>query len=450
VSQQQIVLTAPQRAFVNSKARYPAFVGSWGCGKTMCGILRGLGLSETFPNNLGLIVRKKFTDLRDSTLKDFERYTGLSVRKDDKEVKLPNKSVIMFRHGEELSGLQNVNLGWFMIEQTEEFDTSEQFDLLRGRLRRAECPVRQGMVIANTNGHNWIWDAWKRRKLPEHELVEANIEDVRGYIPADTIADWERMQVENPRKYNRYVLNSWEDYDLEGAFYAALMSDALKEGRVGIDTLYESAAPVYTFWDLGLRASDTTAIWFAQFVRDEIWLIDYYENHSEGMGHYVKVIGERPYNYGAHYLPPDAVARMQGEVVQTRLQIIQTLRPQDIFHVVEREPREVGIEAVRGLLHKCKFGSRCAAGVDALNHYQKKKNEILSTEARPAFAPEPLHDWSSNGADAFRYLAIQYRYGQIDDKPLGYPYPMLVADEEGDASRTWNPMTDGLLAGSRR
>lgn len=389
----------------------------------MCGILRGMQLSESFPGNLGLITRKRFTDLRDSTLKDFERYTGLSVNKGDKEVTLSNGSVIMFRHGEELSGLQNVNLGWFMIEQGEEFETPEQFDLLRGRLRRQESLIRQGMVIANTAGHNWIWDRWKNKQLEGYELTEASIKDNEEHLPADTLADWERLRIESPKKYNRYVLNSWEDYDLEGAFYAGLMSDALKQGRIALVNLHVKDQPVYTFWDLGVRATDTTAIWCAQFVKDEIRIIDYYENYGEGMDHYAAWLQAQPYIYAADYLPHDAKNRLQGRTITTRLEILQSLRRNPV-NIVQDHAVIDGIEAVRGILHKCKFDVKCSVGVNCLNHYKRKKNDVLSSDDRPVFQAEPLHDWASNGSDAFRYLAIAYRYEDIGGDVLGFNGPL--------------------------
>lgn len=443
VKEQTIVLNTKQRQFCNSPARYPAFVGGWGCGKTMCGILRGLLLSETYSGNLGLIVRKKFTDLRDSTLKDFERYTGLTVKKDSKEVTLSNGSVIMFRHGEELSGLQNVNLGWFMIEQAEEFETAEQFDLLRGRLRREESKIRQGMVIANTAGHNWIWDRWKNKQLDGYALTEANVLDCQEHLPKDTLADWERLRVESLRKYNRFVLNSWEDYDLEGAFYASLMSDALKDGRVGLQNLWVKDQPVYTFWDLGVRASDTTAIWFAQFTKDEIRLIDYYENYGEGIDHYAGVLQSKPYVYGSDYLPHDAKNRLQGRTIETRLEILQSLRHNPVVIVQDHFIID-GIETVRGILHKCKFDDKCKVGVDCLNHYKRKKNDVLSTDDKPVFAAEPLHDWSSNGADSFRYLSIAYRYEQIGGEVLGFT-GAVKSDHNRQERYDYEPMSLGRL-----
>jgi hypothetical protein len=207
-------------------------VAAWGTGKTMCLILKAMDLSIRYPNNLGLIVRKNFTDLKDSTMKDFHRYTGIKVPT-SKDVLLPNGSEIMFRHMDELSGVvQNVNLGFFAIEQMEEFDTAEEFDLLDGRLRREGC-FRQGFGIANTNGHNWVWRKWKNERGPDYlcdkilpcefdglgysgfaELIEAKTFD-NPYLPPDFIGSLKIKQETNPSAYRRYVENSWEDTDMD-------------------------------------------------------------------------------------------------------------------------------------------------------------------------------------------------------------------------------------------
>ena len=225
-----VKLTPFQMEFFKSKSRYPAMVAGWGTGKTMCGILKAMDLSITYPHNLGLVVRKNFTDLKDSTMKDFHRYTGIRVPS-SKDVKLPNGSEIMFRHMDELSGIvQNVNLGWFFIEQMEEFDTSLEFDLLDGRLRRENC-FRQGFGIANTNGHNWVWRRWKNKSGTEYmcdlplppdfdgmgydgyaSLVEAKTFD-NPHLPPDFIGALKIKKEVNPSQYRRYVENSWEDTD---------------------------------------------------------------------------------------------------------------------------------------------------------------------------------------------------------------------------------------------
>jgi len=219
-----------QEGFLNTDARYPAFIAAWGTGKTLFALLRGLRLSA-IPNNLGLIVRKEFTDLRDSTIKDFEDYTGLKLNS-DKNVVLPNGSMIMFRHGKELDVLKNINLGWFLIEQAEEFDTAEQFQYLRGRLRRS-VPYQCGMVIGNVKGHNWIWRLWKANPPSnDYKLWEATTFDNADNLPASYIKDLETMKKESPVHYNRFVSNSWDE--LEEGDIVILFSDIIESQKVHI------------------------------------------------------------------------------------------------------------------------------------------------------------------------------------------------------------------------
>ena len=209
----QVDLEPYQCDFFESTDRFPAMIAAWGTGKTMCALQKGILLSEFYENNLGCIIRSKFTDLRDSTMKDFTRYTGIHVPQGTKEAKV-GTSTILFRHAKELSGLQNVNLGWFYIEQAEEFPSDTQFTLLRGRLRRELKPnldypihedsefygllkalkdapggLRQGMVIANSNGHNWCWKKWIKSAQEGYKCIEATTFDNWANLPEDFIAD---------------------------------------------------------------------------------------------------------------------------------------------------------------------------------------------------------------------------------------------------------------------
>jgi hypothetical protein len=114
---------------------------------------------------------------------------------------------------EEIHGVvQNMNLGWFWIEQAEELDTAQQFDVLRGRLRR-EVKRRTGFITANTNGHNWVYNHWKIGKDADFELFEATSFDAEKYLPADSIADWKKLEAPSPNIYRRFVLNSWDESD---------------------------------------------------------------------------------------------------------------------------------------------------------------------------------------------------------------------------------------------
>lgn len=206
-------LIVPQSRFILSKKRYPAYVAAWGTGKTTAGIGRLMRLAE-YPNNLILVGRKEFTDLKDSTIKDFEDYTGLKVNS-QREVVLSNGTVIMFRHLEELHNIQNINLGAFWIEQAEELETDGIFFKLHGRLRR-NVEERSGFITANTNGHNWIYKLWKaQHDDADYDLYEATSFDAAAHLPADTLESWKKLEAKAPKVYARFVMNSWDEADTQ-------------------------------------------------------------------------------------------------------------------------------------------------------------------------------------------------------------------------------------------
>ena len=75
----KFILRPYQERFIDSMKRYPALIAGIGTGKTFAAIMKSVLLSNKYPGNLGLVVRKEFTDLRDSTMKDFEKYTGMKI-----------------------------------------------------------------------------------------------------------------------------------------------------------------------------------------------------------------------------------------------------------------------------------------------------------------------------------------------------------------------------------
>src|SRR6185295_19624149 len=78
------------------------------------------------------------------------------------------------------------------------------------------------------------------------------------------------------------------------------------DGRI-TGVAYDDAAPVHTAWDIGYR--DDTAIWFYQVVRNEIHVIDYHASSGQTIAFYTKLVSDKPYRYGQHWLPHDARAK---------------------------------------------------------------------------------------------------------------------------------------------
>ncbi len=205
----KIALKKYQDQFVYSESPHPAIVSGWGTGKSLCLILRVLRLCEQYPNNLALIVRREYVDLKDSTIRDFELYTGLKVGS-DKDVVLSNGSRIMFRHGSELNTLQNINLGVCGIEQAEEFDDDSQWFILFGRMRRKDCGNPSLFLIANANGDDWINKLWGTNSAPGYELYEATTYDNADVLPQSFLDSLETLKTQKPNVYQQYVMNSRE------------------------------------------------------------------------------------------------------------------------------------------------------------------------------------------------------------------------------------------------
>ena len=155
--------------------------------------------------------------MRDSTVHDFEKYTGLTVNS-QREVTLSNGSTIMFRHIEELNNIQNINLGWFGLEQADELDTDKEFFMLFGRLRRSVEPSsyfkslglaeRSGFVIGNAGDH-WGKKLWKQGALEGSECIEATTYDNADVLPKDFLDSLNVLKTQKPEIYKQFVLNDW-------------------------------------------------------------------------------------------------------------------------------------------------------------------------------------------------------------------------------------------------
>ena len=187
---------------------------------------------------------------------------------------------------------------------------------------------------------------------------------------------------------------------VRGAYYAKQLRTARADGRI-ISVPFAAGHEVYTFWDLGM--DDSTSIWFMQAIGRELRFIDYYEAQGEGLAHYARVLKERPYVYGDHYMPHDADVRELGTGT-SRKATAENLGIRPVIVVQRaRDTQAVlsGIEAARNIMSRCWFDERkCARGLSALEGYQAEYDET-----NKKLADHPLHNWCSHGADAFRTCA---------------------------------------------
>lgn len=179
----------------------------------------------------------------------------------------------------------------------------------------------------------------------------------------------------------------------------------------------QSESPVHTAWDIGI--GDSTAIWLWQRIGAEVHLVGYMEDSGNGLPYYAAKLKDWAVRqravFGSHYGPHDLAQRE----FSSGMGRVDTAREHGIeFVVLPRTEIEDGIHAARMLFPRCYFDAdACEAGVSALTHYRRDYNQRLGE-----FRATPVHDWSSHGADAFRYLAMAYnRSSPRAREPIKYP-----------------------------
>ena len=266
-------------------------------------------------------------------------------------------------------------------------------------------------VFAGTiKGKDHLYRTWEATK--DDPTWFSLWQDVKGSLATEdgiTIQLLKQAMADDEDQIRKGLM-SQDEYDQEwflsptaaikGAIFAAELAAARSQGRI-TRVPYEPRLPVDTDWDLGFGAKgDSTAVWFSQSLRaGEVRVIDYLEGQGEGMPHYVAKLKAKPYVYGQHWAPHDIV--VQEMTGKSRLETAQALGI--TFQICPNIGLEDGIHAARLTMSRCWFDAdKCARGLEALMHYKRDWNSRLNE-----FKTEPVHDWASHGADAFRYLAVR-------------------------------------------
>ncbi len=230
-----------------------------------------------------------------------------------------------------------------------------------------------------------------------------------SYLDNPWLSDELRAQIDEMREkdYQSYlhVFEGETTSAVTGAVYGDEMTQAVAEDRIG-SVVYDRSRPVDTFWDLGF--GDETAIWFAQVNNGRYNVIDYLQGHGKTIEHYLIQLQSRGYVYRTDWLPHDGVdtiihARLAGGDRSQSIEQIMRNAGRNV-RIVPKMHVNTGILAVRRIFPNCWFDeAKCRDGLKALKSYQWGK-----PSASGVAKGEPLHDWASHAADAFRSLAVAH------------------------------------------
>lgn len=246
-----------QQEFVHSPAKYAAYIGGVGAGKTYAGIARGLRLSlqpkphESFHAPRGVIAASSYPVLNDviiPTLQELIGTTGLAdwskdYKKQLRELTLINGAVIRLRSLDKPDWMRGPEYSWFFIDEGRNVGM-DAWKVLTGRLRQKGYS-QSGFVCSTPNGYDWMWRVF-------HEDSEARVPGAVWYNAPTT---------ENKHLPDGYIENLQANYsgrfyeqEVEGRFVGLVEGGVLpywdpQEHLVPLE--YDPELPLYSGWDFG-------------------------------------------------------------------------------------------------------------------------------------------------------------------------------------------------------
>jgi hypothetical protein len=326
--------------------------------------------------------------------------------------------------------------GIAVIESTAEGAFGLFWDLCEPAMKRAEAKTPE--TVLDWRLHFFPWYESDDYELSEADTALVDIpEKLRGYFakleaelaiklrPGQRAWYAKTMETLGKKMRQEYPSTPKEAFEqaIEGAVYGDQMTKLREQNRLGVVPL-DINYPVNTFWDFGVADSNT--IWFHQQVGLQHRWFYYVEGSGKGLRHWWLDVCEKHrnrhgYKWGRHYLPHDAEAEILGEVVTTKRRILEGLgMGKDGRGSIVVVPRVAtisqGIELTRSKLAGNHWfydhtpdeenGDDMGAklGIKCLDGYQYEWDD-----KRGVWSNQPLHNWASHGADAWRQFAQGYQ-----------------------------------------
>ncbi len=400
---------APRYAFMPfhaRKERWAVIVAHRRCGKTVACIndlIRAAGTIQKRDGRFAYIA-PFFNQAKDVAWLYLKHYAEplLAGQPNETELRvdLTNGSRIRLYGADNQDRLRGIYLDGVVLDEYADMAPS-----LWGQVIRPLLSDRQGWAtfIGTPRGRNQFWDIYDAAQDdPDWFKTRLRASETK-ILPGAELEDNRRTMT--PEQYEQEFECSFEAAIL-GAYFGKEMAEAERAGR--ITNVEPIEAPVNTAWDLGI--GDSTAVWFWQVAGSEIRVVDYYENHGFGLDHYAKVIAGKPYAHGQDWVPHDAMVRELG-TGRTRVETMKELGLKPCL--VPGHKLMDGINAARLTFPRIWFnGVRCASGLESLRQYRADYDEKTK-----AFRDQPKHDWTSHGADAFRYMAMAWREAVPEPAP---------------------------------
>lgn len=324
---------------------------------------------------------------------------GVNFREHQQQIDLPNGGRILIASGEQYDRLRGLYLDCAIVDEAADCP-----DALITKVLMPALLDRDGklILIGTVKGRGPFWRMYEKALESPDWYAARFLPSDTGVIPPDALA-----RIRGELSESEYAQEFLCDPSaaIKGAYWARELRQAEEDGRV-CRVPHDPRIPVTVALDLGM--ADSTAIWIAQLhTGGEIRLLEYREYQNTSFVQILRELEALPYRI-AHWVGPHDLRVREYTSGQSRMDAAAELGI--IFDVAPRLPVIEGIEAVRVAIPRMVFdASKCRAGLDALALYRSKWDETHRVLSR-----NPVHDWTSHGADALRYLITGTGGGQAN------------------------------------
>ena len=259
-----------QERFHRSEARFKAFCGPVGTGKSQALCQEALKLAFLNAGRLGLIGAPTFPMLRDATQRQFfEICDRAGLRYDwnrsENKVRLAiGRAEILFRSLENFERLRGPNLAWFGIDELT-YTEPDAWLRLEARLRDPRAKHLCGFGVFTPKGFDWVYQKFASRKTEGYDLIQAAPRE-NCYVLNSVPDFYERLQRSyDPLFYEQEVLGKFLNIRQGRAYYAFSREESIREGQ------YDPARPLHWAWDFNLTPMCSV---ISQRFEDEVQVLD--------------------------------------------------------------------------------------------------------------------------------------------------------------------------------
>lgn len=256
-----------QAELILAPEKYLAMVGGYGAAKTLAACVKGVLLTTQVRGNRGIVIRRTYSKLHDSTERIFlDVVKRLGLECDLREVRdgwphmliFPNGSEVVFRESKDLGRFLGPEYGWFFIDEAAE-EPEKTFIDLQGRLRLPQAArYLCGFLATNPPHHtNWIPKMFGRapgvsvRGKSQYRLWQVS-SATNPYLPTSYLDD---LRANNSAAEVRRIIDGQYGFSFEGK---PVFSPPFDFGRHVVEQKPIAGLTVARVWDFGYRRPAVT------------------------------------------------------------------------------------------------------------------------------------------------------------------------------------------------